>query len=724
MKSLLNVSFLNLVLLSIVLTAAAQNYPDSQEPVITGWADDSNYLIKEYDEGTRPVMRKVNVRTGRSSIVQEVKTSRDLLFDALPAGVSSDTDDILSPDEKSLVILKENDLYSFTIGGDKGSKRLTNDTIEEVNPRFSPDGKKIAYTKNKDLYYYDLSAGREVRLTFDASEKIYNGYASWVYMEEILGRPSRYAAFWWAPDGNRIAYLRTDETDVPTFTLNRLDEEDGVHGKLEVVPYPYAGDPNPKVKMGIAELSSGKTTWVKTDYSVDQYLAWPFWTNDGKKLAVQVLNRDQNDLKIILADASTGEYSEIYNEKRNTWVEFYETIHVMTDGTGFIVKSYRNDWENLYYYGWNGKLIAQLTDFDFRVTGIQRVDEEVKTVYFYATGTESTDNHLFRVGLDGKNLVRITKGEGTHVVSISPKGSYFIDIWSSISNPGGIVALDKNGAVVREIKKSVSPLYNPSAHSKAEMVKIKTADGMFSMPAVITYPVNFDSSKKYPVIFTIYGGPDMKNVKNVWSGSGPSWYSRNNIITFTVDHRGSGHFGRKGLDQLYRNLGKWEIADYSEAVKWLRAKPFVDPARIGITGSSYGGYMTCLALTIGSDYWTHGFAGSPVTDWRLYDNVYTERFMDKPSENAEGYRNSSALQYAGRLKGRFYLAHGDLDDNVHMQNSIQLISKLQDEGKTFQFMLYPNARHGWAGLKAAHYRNEMNNFWLKSFFGDFTSGTK
>ena len=252
--------------------------------------------------------------------------------------------------------------------------------------RFSPDGKKVAYTKNKDLYVFDIAANKEIRLTTDATDKIYNGYASWVYMEEILGRGSRYAAFWWSPDGNKIAYLRTDDNPVPVFTLNRLDEADGVHGLIEATPYPKPGDPNPKVKMGIADIATTKTTWVKTDYNIDQYIAWPFWTPDSKKLAVQVLNRDQNDLKIILADPSTGDFTQIYNETRKTWVEFYETIYVMKDGSGFIVKSYKNDWENLYYYGWDGKLIAQLTNLNFRVTGIERVDEDQKLVYFTATG--------------------------------------------------------------------------------------------------------------------------------------------------------------------------------------------------------------------------------------------------------------------------------------------------------------------------------------------------
>jgi dipeptidyl-peptidase 4 len=716
--------FCNLLICLSILAANQGGYANAQMPqrsgagqvAVLGWTDDNHYQIRNFDPDKNPVIQSVDIRTGKGSVIPSVKTDREILEQALPEGIKLSSGDVISPDKKSAVINKDNDLFFFTIG-DKELKRLTNDKATEVNTRFSPDGKKIAYTRNKDLYVFDLADNKETRLTSDASDRIYNGYCSWVYMEEILERSSHYAAFWWSPDGNKLAYLRTDETSVPVFTLNRLDEPDGIHGLIEATPYPKPGDPNPKVKMGIADLATAQTSWVKTDYNIDQYIAWPFWTPDSKKLAIQIINRDQNKIDIILADASTGDFTNICNENRKTWVEFHEDIYVMKNGSGFIMRSDKTDWENLYYYAWNGKLIAALTNFNFRVTGINRVDEDSKLVYFNATGPESTESHAYRVGLDGKNLLQITTGEGSHNVSISPKGTYFIDTWNSLTCAGSIVAYNKSGKKIREIYKFEQPLYDPSKNSKPEMVKIMTSDGLFNMPAIITYPLNFDPSKKYPVIFTIYGGPDSKNVTDRWQGNNPSWYAQNGIITFTVDHRGSGQFGKKGLDYLYRSLGKWEILDYEDAVKWLRAKPWVDSTRIGITGSSYGGYMTCLALTKGAGYWTHGFAGSSVTDWRLYDDVYTERYMDTPQDNPDGYKDGSTLTFVKNYKGKLYLTHGDMDDNVHMQNSIYLISRLEDEGKVFEFMLYPEGRHGWGGAKAVHSRNEANNFWLKNFFG-------
>lgn len=683
------------------------------EPVVLGWEDDSHFLVGLTDADGRESVVSVNVKNGRSVVSSMPVSQYEELAESLSHLETISRRDIIDNNYQSVVKTRDNDLFLIR-RGESGFRRLTNDPQIEVNARFSPDGGKLAYTKDKDLYVFDIDAHKEVRLTYDASDKISNGYASWVYMEEILGRASNYAAFWWSPDGSKIAFLRSDESDIPDFVLNRLDQPDGLHGTLEVGAYPKAGEPTPKVKMGIADVKTEEIIWADIDYSIDQYIAWPFWTPNSEQLAIQILNRDQDELKIVVADANTGDIFEIYMEKNNTWVEFREDVYVMKDGSGFILRSYKNGWENLYYYDWKGGLISQLTDFDFRVTSIAGVDEDKKVLYFTATGEESTDGNFYKVNLNGKDLVRITRGEGTHNVSVSTKGNYFVDTWSSVAEKGGIDVYDKNGKLVLEY----SRFKHPETAPKRELIKITTSDGLFEMPAIITYPVGFDASGKYPVLFKIYGGPDSKNVYNRWQGDSPSWYTENGIIVFAVDHRGSGHFGKRGLDYLYRNLGEWELLDYIDAVKWLTSLPYVDDKRIGINGTSYGGYMSCLALTKGAGYWTHGFAGSSVTDWRLYDNVYTERYMDTPQDNQAGYDNGSVLTYADKLEGKLYLNHGDIDDNVHLQNSLWLISKLQDLGKSFRFMLYPDQRHGFSSTKRAHSTSEERAFWMEHFFGE------
>jgi dipeptidyl-peptidase-4 len=702
-------------LLTLIVPYDSLAQMSRQQSKIIGWADDNNYLTTDVDADGNRVVMSVNAKSGKKKVYNDYKNNRQIFTSSLPEGFTMAYGVSVSSEQTTIVLPKDNDLWSYTLG-DKEAKRLTNDEHIELNPKMSPDGKKVAYTKKRDLYIYDLELGKEIRLTTGATDKIYNGYASWVYMEEIIGRGSRYAAFWWAPDGKKLAYLHTDESPVPDFIINRIDEADGLHGTQEVTPYPKPGDENPIVKMGVVDTETTKTTWIKTDESIDQYIAWPSWTVDSEKLMVQVLNRDQDDMEFILADINTGDYNVIYKEKNDTWVDFFGDIHVMNNGSGFIVRSCKSGWYNLYYYDWSGGLKAQLTDVDWRVSRISRVDEEKGTIYFTGTGGESTESHLFKVGLDGKGFMKFTNDAGSHSANISPGGKYVIDTWSNIETPTTTTLIDRNGKKVKDIDVPDKVDFDPTKMAKSELVRIPSTDG-FMLPALITYPVNFDKSKNYPVVFTIYGGPDSGGVRNRYS-TRPSWYAGNNIITISVDHRASGQFGKKGLDYMHRSLGKWEMHDYIEAVKWLREKPYVDANRMGITGGSYGGYTTAMALTFGAEYWTHGIANYSVTDWRLYDNVYTERFMDTPQDNPEGYKAGSALTFADNLKGKLYIVHGMADDNVHMQNSIYLVSKLQDLGKEFEFMIYAGGRHGWGGAKGTHHRNAVNNHWLRWFFGE------
>lgn len=686
-----------------------------QLPRLQGWFDDEHYLMQKRDATTSAIV-KVDTKTGEETIVLDFNLINPNLDEA---ELTAEENIGITKDYTGLLFYDDNDLFFYSVTKNKVT-RLTENKDEEKNPMLSPDGKKVAFTRNRDLYVIDVESAKETRLTNDASEVVYNGYASWVYMEEIIGRSLNYRAFWWAPNSEMIAFLRFDDTPVPKFPLYKAD---GVHGELEWEHYPKPGDPNPLVKMGIAHINTSKIVWIDEDENADQYTAWPFWTPDSKELFYQVLNRDQNDLQILSANPETGKNRMVYQEKSNSWVEFFEDIYILKNNKGFILRSELDGWRHLYYYDMNGKLKKQLTNGQWNVSEIVLVEEKNERIYFEANKGNRLETHLFAVDFNGKNLEQLTKIAGTHNVNVSPAGKYFYDTYSDANTPQKLEVFDSKGKLVKNISDRKTKLFDEYKLGKVELFDIKTEDG-FELPAMWILPTDFDLNKKYPVLFSVYGGPGVTDVKNSFASFFLDRYfiSQNGIIYFVVDHRGSAYFGKQGKDYLHRNLGKWEINDYSEAVKWLKTKSFVDTTKIGITGGSYGGYVTCMALTLGADYFTHGIAEYSVTDWHLYDNVYTERYMDTPEQNPEGYKFGSALTHADKYKGLLRITHGTLDDNVHMQNTIQLVDKLTTLDKHFELMLYPNERHGVGFPKWKHAQREYVQFWFKNFLGkDFVN---
>jgi dipeptidyl-peptidase-4 len=695
-------------------------------PRIQGWLDDENYLqmrSDEEDEKARPKLMKVNVTTGEASIYFDEEKYKDKLpkgfsFQAREGRTEDYTGFIFNRREErtedytGFIFNRMDDLYYFSTKTNL-FKQLTATPVPEKNPHFSPDGKYVAFTRNNNLYVLDIASGLELQLTNDGSDTIYNGWASWVYYEEILGRASRYAAFWWSPNSEMIAFLRFDDSPVPTFPL--FDAE-GVHGKLEITRYPEAGDSNPYVRLGIYHLKNNKLVCVDIEDKADHYVAWPFWTRDSKQLFFQWMNRRQDNIKIYSADPETGTKTEIYDERQDSWVEFFENLYFFKDGSGFLLKSDMDGWAHLYYYDLKGNLKYRLTDGDWAVNDVILVDEKHGTVYFSGSKENSTEIHLYSVSLKGKNLKRLTKVPGTHRCQVSPGGKYFIDTYENIQQPGITDLYSTDGKLIRNLGDEKTDLLNEYDLGKVELFTIPSGDG-YNLPAIWVLPPNFDESKRYPVLFQIYSGPASPTVSTSYPQIRWHYYAQHDIIVISVDHRGSGHFGKKGVALMYRNLGKWEMNDLIAAVKWLRNKPFVDPDRMGITGGSYGGYTTCMALTYGADYFTHGVAEYSVTDWRLYDTVYTERYMNTPDENPKGYEFGSVMTHADKYKGNLLVIHGTLDDNVHMQNTIQLIDKLEDLNKDFELMLYPNARHGVRGVKRAHATREDVQFWFRHFLG-------
>lgn len=674
-------------------------------PTISRWLDDENYLETRTDAKVSKVY-KVNAKSGKAVLYEDLSYKSEVNQN-LPEGFSIGRYTEFTEDYNSVAIVKDNNLYYYSRLKNK-FKPITDNPSEEMTPGFSPDESRIAFTRDHDLFYIDIETGLEHRLTNDATDVIYNGWSSWVYMEEIIGRRSRHKAFWWSPDSKKLAFLRFDDTEVPIFPLYRAD---GIHGELELTRYPKVGDPNPGVKLGVIDLETNKVTWLDCNCKEDKYVAFPMWTSDSKYLYYQTNNRLQNNMKIHFADVETGEKKEIYSEIQEKYIEFFNDLYTLKDGSGFILRSDKSGWRNLYHYDFNGNLINQITDLDWRVMSITKVDEKKGIVYFTGTGGVSTETHLFKVNLDGSKLSKLTKEIGQHRVVISPNGSYFLDTYSNITSPRQKNLFKTNGKHIRFLGADKGADPEKGEIPKVELFTIHHPDG-FDMPAWWVLPEGFDPSKKYGVLFQIYGGPDSKNVNNRYINPQGNYLSENGIIRFKVDHRGSGHFGKKGLEEFYGNLGTVDIQDYSVAAQWLIDQGFVDETKIGITGSSYGGYMAAIALTKGSDYFTHGFASSAVIDWRLYDDIYTERYMGTLHSNLAGYEAGNVNNFADRLKGKLWIIHGTMDDNVHMQNVIQFIDTLTELKKDFNFMLYPNGRHGWGGNKRIHSTNLQKNFWL------------
>jgi dipeptidyl-peptidase 4 len=660
-------------------------------PRIITWTDDDHYVEIREDDTPNGRYRPMKV---------EAKTGKAVPYEAVEGNLSNQR-----------AFIKNNDIYYASASGQE--KKLTNNSAPEINPTLSPDGKWVAFTRLNNLYALEVASGKEIAFSNENINGVYNGYASWVYFEEILGRASRYKAFWWSPDSRHISFMRFDDREVPVFPIYNST---GQHGFLENQYYPKAGDKNPSVKLGIVSIDHPSIIWADFNEKQDQYFGEPLWTPDGK-LWAQWMPRSQDNLKIFEVALNNGSKKELYNETQKTWIDLdeRERITFLKSGQGFILMSDRSGWMHLYLHDNSGKEINPLTSGDFTVTGIELIDEKNKQVYFTARKENSARIDFYKTGFNGKGLTRLTFGEYSHTINPSPGGKYFITTYSNVSSPPAMALVDNKGKLVREIANSKGAQFETYDLPKTELVRVKSADGLFDLPMTITYPVNFDPAKRYPVLVSVYGGPNAGTVYDTWKPAGTitSWWASEGLIQVAMDNRSSGHFGKRGMNYIYRQVGKYEMDDYMQCGRWLRQKSFVDSSRICITGGSFGGYMTCMALTYGASVFTHGVANSSVTDWKLYDTHYTERFMDTPEENPEGYKATAVLSYIENYKGMLRIIHGTMDDNVHMQNTIQVIDKLQDLRKHFEFMLYPGERHGIGGLKGNHNRIEAYRFYYK-----------
>jgi dipeptidyl-peptidase-4 len=561
----------------------------------------------------------------------------------------------------------------------------------------SPDAKRKAYYRDRNLWVSNADGSDAVAVTADGSEKdrIKYGTASWVYGEE-LGQST---AMWWSPDGSKLAYYRFDESKVPDYFL-QLDQTK-IQSTVDTEAYPKAGAPNPIVDLFVYDVVARKS--VKIDVRdgkpfendiVGHYVYRVSWSPDGREITFNRTNRRQNVLELTACLPSTGACRAVVREEwPASWVANRPTMQFLSDNKRFIWESERTGWRNYYLYDFaTGKLISTLTNHAFEVAGIVRVDDKASVLYYMA---RDGDNHmklqLHRVGFDGKGDRRLTDPTLNHAVTFSPDGKYFVDVVQTHDKPPATIVASADGKQVAELAKSDVTKYEQVGLKPVELYTFMAADGKTPLHGMLHKPSNFDSTKKYPVIVSVYGGPATNGARETFTT--PSALTEYGFIVLTIDSRSAAGRGKRFLDAIYQKLGTVEVDDQAAGVKALWNRPYIDRNRVGIYGTSYGGYASGLALLRHPDVFAAASSSSPVTDWRHYDSIYTERYMWLPDENKAGYDAGSLMSYADKLKGRLMLYYGTADNNVHPSNMMQFIAALQKSGKSFDVQVGPDRGH-------------------------------
>lgn len=666
------------------------------------WLDDSTFVWPQKDvKGEFVAWRVYDVKSGKdSALFDAAKFEKALTALGVPAADAKKmaTSDDLEFDAKKdgIVVSIHDDLYFYA--PKKGTAvRLTTAPGKEEEPAFSPDGQRVAFVRNNDLYVVDLS-GREIRLTTDGSAEILNGKLDYVYQEEVYGR-GEWRAFWWSDDSSRIAYLQLDERPVPEFTVvdhipYRLD--------LNVYDYPKAGDPNPGVKLFTVAANGGKPVAVDTSrYSAGEHLIVNVaWAPSGE-LTHQVQNREQTWLDLNIATPADGKSRTILRETTKAWVEPLGGAEWLEDGS-FLWQSERSGWRHVYHYKADGTLVRQVTSGEWEVRDVHGADSQ----YVYFSGTERSPIGLdvYRVKLDGTGMQRLSDAAGKHTAAFNPSLTRYVDKWSDIRTPDQIRVHANDGKVVRVVDENRVALLAEHELPQPEFLQIKTRDG-FTMEALMIRPPDFDPAKKYPVYQYLYGGPHAQQVLNQWRGQFMLFnqlIAQQGVVVFMVDNRTASGKGAVSTWPVYKNFGESELRDEEDAIAWLKTQPYIDGDRILIHGWSYGGFMVLYAMTH-SESFKAGIAGGPVTDWRDYDSIYTERYMLMPQNNPDGYRKSSPRFDAKDLHGNLLLLHGTTDDNVHVQNTIQMAHELQQLGTPFEMMVLPKTKHSVSEKKTLYF---------------------
>lgn len=602
----------------------------------------------------------------------------------------------MDPQRSAALFEHQSDLYYCKLDG-TGAVRLTKTPGAKELATFSPDGKFVAFVRENNLYVVDIATQTERALTTDGSALIFNGKADWIYYEEIFNR--HYQAFWWSPDSSRLAFIRYDDTPIHVFTV--IDQIPPLQ-KVESTRFPRAGDPNPLVRLGIASVGGDPIHWVDLrEYSENSMLIdRAGWMPDSKSVYFYVQDRAQTWLDVSKVSRDGGTPTRLLRDTTKAWVDDPGPLTFLKDGS-FLIFSERTGYKHLYHYAGDGKLLGAVTSGEWENRGLQRVDETQGWVYFTGMRDGWLSANLYRVKLEGTGCERLTKSAGDHRVSVSPREDLFIDSFGDHKTPTQVQLLRMDGTIARTLDSSAARSPDEQKMGRFELVQIQTPDG-FALEGSVLKPPHFDPKKRYPVWFMTYGGPHAPSVSDSWNParSRDDALAQMGFIVFHCDPRSASGKGACSTWTAYKKLGIHELEDIETAIRWMNSHSYVDAARVGMSGHSYGGFMTSFALTH-SKLFAAGIAGAPVTDWRNYDSIYTERYMNTPQENPEGYNETSVVRAAGNVHGKLLLLHGMMDDNVHLQNTAQLINALQGANKDFEVMFYPRARHGIFG---AHYQ--------------------
>jgi dipeptidyl-peptidase-4 len=670
----------------------------------------NQYTVLNFDRSSRSMQLDLY----DFATLQKIKTIIDTKnFPALVDGIDSF---VFSKDEKQLLIANNTNpifRHSFTANYflyDLSTKKLTKILEQVQEPTFSPDGLKIGFAKENNLFVYDIASEKITQVTTDGKKNsIINGITDWVYEEEF----AFVRAYDWSADSKKIAYIRFDETQVSEFSMTIFQKE--LYPKVETFKYPKAGEKNSEVSLFVYDVTTGNSKKVTLGNYNDFYIARMKWTNDANVLCAQVLNRHQDNLDLLFIDATTATSKVVLNEKDNAYVDVTDNLTFLKDNS-FIWTSEKDGYNHIYLYDKTGKLKNQVTKGNWEVTAYYGLDEKTKTVFYQSVENGSTIRDVYRISLDGKSKVKLTSKVGTNAATFSPNFQFFINTFSSASQPT-VYTLNsaKDGKQVQSIidnKALADKLLKYNLPAK-EFFELTTEKGV-KLNAWMIKPKDFNATKKYPVFMYQYSGPGSQQVDNKWNTSNDYWFmmlSQQGYITVCVDGRGTGFKGAAFKKITQKQLGKLEVEDQIDAAKVIGNYAYVDKSRIGIFGWSYGGFMSSNCLFKGADIFKMAIAVAPVTNWRFYDSIYTERYLQTPQENASGYDDNSPINHVSKLKGNFLLIHGTADDNVHVQNSMQMIEALVQANKQFDWAIYPDKNHGiYGGKTRIQLYNKMTNF--------------